>query len=131
MHPVGSRRRGFCRSGVSFNERDALRPAGVYSDALIFLILIGSLFNPSLLMKHFSPEAIIANTTWLTELLLSENEVSWKDAREGVEFIRDDLAKRWPTHSAMIRAKFNAWICAQEAGSSTILPFPPRARDIR
>lgn len=43
-------------------------------------------------MKLLTAEAVVANTIRMTELLLTQNQVSWKDARDGIEFIKEDLA---------------------------------------
>lgn len=65
------------------------------------------------MMKQLSAEAVVTNSIRLTELLLTKNRVSWKVARDGVEFIKEDLARKWPADSVMIRARFDAWMCAQ------------------
>jgi hypothetical protein len=80
-------------------------------------------------MTLLSAEAVVANTIRLTELLLTKNQVSWNDARDGIEFIKQDLASKRPADSAMIKARFDAWIRAQDSRSAQILPFQPRARD--
>jgi hypothetical protein len=82
-------------------------------------------------MERLSAEAVVANTIRLTELLLEKNQVSWKDAREGIEFIREDLAKKRPADSTIIRAQFDAWMSAQDTRSALILPFQPRAEGAR
>lgn len=64
-------------------------------------------------MKQLSAEAVVTNSIRLTELLLTKNQVSWKEARDGIEFIKEDLASKWPADSVMIRARFDAWMCAQ------------------
>jgi hypothetical protein len=77
-------------------------------------------------MKQLSAEAVVANTIRLTELLLSTKQVNWKDARDGVEFVKENLASRWPDHATTIRATLDAWIFARETRSALVLPFPPR-----
>ncbi len=64
-------------------------------------------------MKQLSAEAVVTNSIRLTELLLTKNQVSWKEARDGIEIIKEDSARKWPTDSVMIRARFDAWMCAQ------------------
>lgn len=64
-------------------------------------------------MKQLSAEAVVTNSIRLTELLLTKNQVSWKEARDGIEFIKEDLARKWPADSVMIRAIFDAWMRAQ------------------
>ncbi len=66
-------------------------------------------------MKPHSAEAVVTNTIQLTESLLSRNQLSWEDARAGVEFIREDLARRWPKDSSMVRTKFDEWLRVQDA----------------
>ena len=90
-------------------------------------IFIGSLVNCEVsIMNQHSVEAVVANTIHLTELLLSMNQVSWEDARAGIEFIREDLARKRPADCETIRDKFDAWLCAQNSRSALILPFPAR-----
>jgi hypothetical protein len=91
------------------------------------VIFIGSLVNCEVsIMNQHSVEAVVANTIHLTELLLSMNQVSWEDARAGIEFIREDLARKRPADCETIRDKFDAWLCAQNSRSALILPFPAR-----
>ncbi len=66
-------------------------------------------------MNQHSAEAVVANTIRLTELLLSGNQLSWEDARAGIESIREDLVRRWPSESLMVRAKFDKWMRVQDA----------------
>lgn len=74
-------------------------------------------------MKQLSSESVVANTIRLTELLLLKKQVNWKDARDGVEFIKESLARRWPADAVMIRGKFDTWIDAWETRSALVLPF--------
>jgi len=75
-------------------------------------------------MKQLSAEAVVTNSIRLTELLLTKNQVSWKEARDGIEIIKEDSARKWPTDSVMIRARFDA--CAPSTRGALILPFQPR-----
>jgi hypothetical protein len=41
-----------------------------------------------------SAAAVAANDS-ADRMLLTKNQVSWNDARDGIDFIREDLAREW------------------------------------
>jgi len=65
-------------------------------------------------MDRFLVE-LVENTKKHTISLIELQEIRWKDAREGVLKVMDDLALQWPNCADRIREEFESWICDRDA----------------